>query len=484
MKIFLANPPWQKKGFYGVRAGSRWPHFECSTSCYVPFPFFLAYSTALLKKNDFEVLLVDAIAEGLDEKVFFKRLEDFHPDVVVCEVSTASIEVDLTIAQKIRERLGDEVKIVFAGLHKEMYEPLFLENHQEVDYILVGEYELTLLFLLQSLDKKQDLNKVLGLVFRDKDGKIIQNPSRPLEKDLNRFPWPAREYLPMHKYVDTPGDIPTPSLQLWASRGCPYGCIYCAWPQIIYGGSYYRTRSPKNVVDELEWCIKEYNFKSFYFDDDTFNIGKRRIIALAKEIKERNINLPWAVMARADTMDKEMLIALKEAKLFALKYGVESGSQQLVNDACKGLDLMKAREAIRFTRELGIKYHLTFMFGLPGETWETVEKTINFAMEADPDSLQFSIVTPFPGSHFYEMMENKGHLLSKDFNEYDGYHRAVVRTENMSASDLEKALHMANKRWYRHQLFRDFKVKKWDYLKGGIRHPLWALNRIKDIITA
>jgi len=481
MRIFLANAPWKKPGFYGVRAGSRWPHFENDFACYMPFPFFLAYATAILKDSGYEVLLVDAIAEDLDEAEFFSRLEDFRPDVIVYEVSTASILVDLNVAARTREMFGGENKIVFAGAHKEMYESSFLQHECNVDYVLIGEYEFSLLRLMEHLKEKMDLREVEGLIFRNAEGEVVQNQPRPLEQDLDKFPWPARQFLPMHKYIDTPGGIPTPSLQLWASRGCPFKCIFCAWPQIMYGGAHYRTRRPKDVVDELEWCIQEYGFKSFYFDDDTFNIGKPRILALAHEIKERNIGLPWAIMARADTMDREMLEAMREAGLYALKYGVESGSQELVSKACKGLNLQKVRETIRITRELGIKCHLTFMFGLPGETWETVEETIHFAREMDPDTLQFSIATPFPGSQFYQMMREQGHLMSDDFNEYDGYHRAVIRTENLSARELEEALRRANKMWCRHQFFRDFKSRKWEYFVDGLTHPVRAMKKAREV---
>jgi radical SAM superfamily enzyme YgiQ (UPF0313 family) len=187
-------------------------------------------------------------------------------------------------------------------------------------------------------------------------------------------------------------------------------------------------------------------------------------------------------MARADTMDQEMLIALKEAGLYALKYGVESGSQQLLNKAGKNLDLQKVKKTIRLTREVGIKYHLTFMFGLPGETWKTVEETIQFALEADPNSLQWSMATPFPGSRFYEMMEDKGYLVSKDFNEYDGCNRSVVRTDDLSAADLEKALRLAQKRWNQHLFFKELRTRKMDYVKYGIQQPLQALRRLKEIL--
>lgn len=449
MKVFLGNAPWSKPGFYGVRAGSRWPHFENDGCPYMPFPFFLAYATALLKKNGIETKLVDGIAERISDDAFLARVKDFAPDLVLYEISSASLTVDLKIIAATRALLP-KARIVVAGPHFGISEASFLDQHPDIDVALVGEYEFNLLSLVNCLKSGGDVSGVPGIIFRDASGRAVKSARTFMQKDLDAFPWPAREDLPMMNYWDNPGGIPTPSLQIIASRGCPFQCIFCTWPQLMYGGNTYRTRSPKDVVDEIESCMKTYGFKSFYFDDDTFNVGKPRILELAREIKDRGLNLPWAIMARADQMDREMLVALRQAGLAGLKYGVESGSQDLLKSACKGLDLEKVKDTVRITRELGIRYHLTFMIGLPGETWDTVNQTIALMKELDPDSMQLSIATPFPGSRFHKLLEEKGFLVSRDLDDYDGYHQAVVRTEALSAEDLVKAHHLAEKEWQKH----------------------------------
>lgn len=471
-KIFLGNSPWKKPGYYGVRAGSRWPHFEKEGDCYMPFPFFMAYAAALLEQNGVEVALVDGIAEGIATEEFFDRLVASNPCAVVYEVSTPSIDVDLEVARRTKEMLGNDVPVVFCGPHHDMFREDFLAQHPEVDIVMKGEYEFTLLNLVTCLQGDESLETVQGILFRDEQGKVIVNPPRPLEADLGKFPWPARHHLPMDKYFDLPGGIPAPSLQLWASRGCPFSCIFCSWPQIMYGDKSYRTREPKDVVDEIEHCVKEYGFKSFYFDDDTFNVGKERMLAICQEIKSRDLNLPWAIMARADCMDREILQAMKDAGLVALKYGVESAVPEILEAAGKNLDLDKVRDTVRITRELGIKYHLTFTFGLPGETRETIRRTVDLAVELDPDSLQFSIVTPFPGSKYFDILDRKGFLLSKNWEEYDGYNRAVIRTENLSRADLETALVFANRRWKRHRLKRMMWQNPWPIFRDVFLHPL------------
>ncbi|MBF0550971.1 MAG: radical SAM protein [Deltaproteobacteria bacterium] len=476
MKIFLGNAPWRKSGFYGVRAGSRWPHFEQEGECYMPFPFFLAYATALLEREGFEVLLVDGIAADLSDEEFVNRCVDFNPQLILLEVSTPSINQDLAITQKIKNRLN--VPVAYAGPHHWMYEPSFLEQHPLVDYVLVGEYEFTLLELVQKLSQGQEPQGLLGIIRRTPQG-IEVNPRRPLVEDLDLFPWPARHQLPMMKYNDTPGGIPAPSLQMWASRGCPYHCVFCAWPQIMYGGHKYRVRSPEDVVNEIAWCLQAYDFKSIYFDDDTFNIGKSRILKIAALMKEKGINRPWAIMARADLMDEQTLKELKEAGLVALKYGVESGDQAVLDQSGKGLNLSVVKNVVKITKELGIKLHLTFSFGLPGENADSIKKTIQQALTLDPDSLQFSITTPFPGSAYFEILDQAGALIHKDWEKYDGYNRAVFNSPDCSAKMLEQALHEANKAWKWHILKKRLKIDPISLVRDILSNPIDNFRRFR-----
>jgi anaerobic magnesium-protoporphyrin IX monomethyl ester cyclase len=448
MRVFLGNSPWSREGMYGVRAGSRWPHFENRGHEYMPFPFFLAYGAAVLEQCDQEVLLVDGIAEGLDDDAFFDRVTTFAPELLVLEVSTPSIDTDARQWTELRRRLGGEVKLALCGLHWPMQSPEWLAGHPEVDFVLVGEYEPTLRQLAQRLEREQPLDGIHGLIWR-KDGVPQWTGVRATVQELDELPWPARHFLPMYDYRDEPGSIPRPSVQMWASRGCPYRCSFCAWPQIMYGGFKYRTRSVVDVVDEMEWLVREWGFKSVYYDDDTFNIGKRRMLDFCAELQRRQIGVPWAAMGRVDGMDEEVLEAMAGARLRAVKYGVESADQCLVDNCGKRLDLSRVREVVRLTHSLGIKTHLTFMFGLPGETRDTARRTIDLALELMPESVQFTLATPFPGSALHDQLVAAGRLHSVDYSRYDGFHSAVVATESLTPADLEEILAEANDRWGR-----------------------------------
>ena len=450
MKIFLGNSPWSKKGFYGVRAGSRWPHFEDARHEYMPFPFFLAYAAAVLEEYEHEILLTDGIAEKISEKEFINKINSFSPDLILLEVSTISIDVDLALAKKIRCLVGKNAKIALSGLHAFMYGPDFLKQNSFIDFVLIGEYEYTLRDLAECLEKNQNYSNIPGLICKSADGSIVVNQRRPLLSDLNTLPWPARHLLPMKNYHDEPGNIPRPSVQMQASRGCPFGCVFCAWPQIVYGNHKYRTRDPIDVVDEFEWLVRICGFQSVYFDDYTFNIVSRRILKICSELKNRQLNIPWAAMCRADTMKPDMLEAMVESGLYAVKYGVETYDQNILRASGKGLNIDKVKETVLLTHSLGVHTHLTFMFGLPGETKETAQQTIDLALELNPESLQFTIATPFPGSRFYNELKEKGMITCNDFSQYDGFHSAVVRTEALSSADLEEIVKRANFLWRKH----------------------------------
>jgi len=478
LRVFLGNSPWRKEGFYGVRAGSRWPHFERCDTDYMPFPFFLAYAAAVLEQQKHDVLLVDGIAEGIDDDEFLRRASGFEPDLIVLEVSTISIDVDLLCAKSVRNACP-QAKIVFCGVHTEMFDPAFLKQCNDVDFVIKGEYEYTLRDLVSALSSKASLERVAGILFRS-NGKVVFTGDRPLIENIDELPWPARHFLPMEKYCDTPGEIPRPSVQMWASRGCPYGCVYCAWPQIMYGSRRYRTRNPVHVVDEMQHLVSKQGFKSVYFDDDTFNIGKERMLKICSEITSRRLKVPWAIMARADTMDEETLKALEKAGLEALKFGVENATQEIVDRSGKALDLEKVKEMVHLTKRMGIWVHLTFMFGLHGETKETMDKTIDLALSLSPDSLQFSIVTPWPGSKFFKQVERDGHLLSRNFAEYDGYNVAVIKTDTLEKEDLEAALRKANRLWDEHVCQRrEQSVKFGNRLKRHVANPRLAYKKLR-----
>ncbi|NOY82565.1 MAG: hypothetical protein GXP31_16325, partial [Kiritimatiellaeota bacterium] len=227
---------------------------------------------------------------------------------------------------------------------------------------------------------------------------------------------------------------------------------------------------------------KRFGFRSFYFDDDTFNLGEERLRTLAAELKRRDLGLPWSAMARADGCSPDVLRVLHEAGLEGIRFGIESGVQELVDACGKGLDLRIAERTVRAAQGLGLRVHLTFCLGLPGESWRTVRRTLAFARRMDPYSANFSIVTPFPGCRYHEQLRRKDMLETEEFEAYDGEHRAVLRTDNLTSDDLVAAYHWIVRKWRRHCVWRDVR-RQWIRLAlRALRHPIRYTRRLKELL--
>ncbi len=471
MKVALLNPPWKRPGHYGVRAGSRWPHFMENGNRYMPFPFYLGYAAALLEPEGFEVAIFDGCATKENDDSYLHNVTSFAPDFIVQENATASIETDLQWAKSIKEKTS--AFLLMTGHHVNQMSD-GLEKHAFLDALAGGEWEYTVLEAAQRIRDKKNLQGLQGLIHRHgPGGSIVHEPRRPNIEPLDQLPFPHRSTLDMSLYYDNPGDLPSPSLQLHGSRGCPYTCNFCVWPQVVYKDHRYRVFSAKYMADEIEQMFRHdpFPYKSYYFDDDTWNIGNRRLSDFADEIISRGLEqIPWGAMCRADTLKKSVLEKLRKAGLHAVKYGVESGNQKIVDDCGKRLNLQVLRDTVAFTHDLGIKTHLTFSFGLIGETRKTMQETLDLALELNPHTVQFSISTPFPGTEFYEYARERNLLMTTDFSAYDGLSQCVVRADRVSAQELEDFLRHAYETWRKHE------ARRKGFLRRVLKNPVASLK--------
>jgi len=482
-RVALLNPPWQVGELLGVRAGSRWPHLEPEGNRYTPYPFFLGYTSALLRRHGLETCIFDGITVRRDDDAYLKSLAEFSPEVLLQEVSTPSWNVDRAFSERLRKRFPNAL-LLLAGPHALLFRKDALDHLRHVDGILIGEYERTALELLLRLKSGKNVEGIKGLIYRRKDGTVYADTDYNLTGNLDDLPWPDRESVDPRCYVDTAVDVPQPSLQVLASRGCPFQCSFCLWPQLMYGGNRYRARDPVKVVDEIEDCVRRFGFRSFYFDDDTFNLGEERLMTLARELRARNPGLPWSAMARADGCSTDALRALRDAGLDGIRFGVESGVQELVDACGKGLDLHTAETTIRAAKALGLRVHLTFCLGLPGESRDTVRQTLAFARRTDPYSANFSIVTPFPGCRYHDELRRDGMLESEEFDAYDGEHRAVLRTEHLDAEQLVECYHWIDRQWRRHCVWRDVRRFWPRLLVRTLRHPIRYIRRLRELLMS
>ncbi|TWT89822.1 Ribosomal protein S12 methylthiotransferase RimO [Pseudobythopirellula maris] len=453
MRVCYFNPPWETDERWGIRAGCRFPNLTRKNSnAYLPFPFLLAYAAAYAEEQGAEVLCIDGIAERASPASVIGRIDRFRPDLVVVETSTTSLGHDLRVLTSLKEKLP-ECRVAMYGPHVDV-RPQDALDCAAVDFVIRGEPERTSVELAKKLAAGESVDTVAGLVLRESAGgeglavlgSHRSTDRRALIENLDELPYPHRATLPMDRY-NVPG-FPAPVMFMYGSRGCPYKCNFCLWPQTMLKGSY-RTRSGPEIAAEMDWALKAYpKTKSFFFDDDTFNLGRTRVLEFADEMKRRRLVVPWGMNARADNWDRELMERLIETGLFTLRIGVESGDPEVLRRTQKDINLDQVRETLELSHSLGIKNHVSFVIGMIGETEESVSNTVRYIKTLPVDSVQFSVAIPFPGTSFYDHVEKQGQLMTKDWDKFNGFEDVVVRTETMTSDDLQRAVTRARRQVY------------------------------------
>ncbi len=477
MRILLANPPCRtslgggKERFF-IRAGSRWPWSLVKRvdelPRYAPFPFYLAYSAALLERDDFDVQALDGIPLNLTEPEFHRRVSAIQPDLILFETSTPTIHRDVETSARLREATG--ARIALAGPHVTEFPTETLSEHEHVDFVLVGEYEMTFLELARRLRDDNSLDDLDGIAYRAADGKPAGGRRGREINPVDELPHPARHLFPSNECNDLSlyhdGFCQhRPAVQLHASRGCPFRCDFCLWIQVMYGGGRYRVFSPKRVVDEMVEAVERYGAREIYFDDDTFTVNSKHVFALCDEIRSRGLKVPWSVMGDAMASTEKMLETMAAAGCIGMKFGLESADPRILKEIQKPVKLPKLERVVKTATSLGIKTHMTVSFGLSGDTRESIERTFEYACRLDVDSVQFSITTPFPGTRFYEKVKKEGRLLTENWAEFDGASTSVVRYTEVDPRFMEEFELTAGGRWLRRKL----------------RQPRWVLRQMRTM---
>jgi len=363
------------------------------------------------------------------------------PDLVIVQSTTPTIYDDLEGAKRIKDLLP-EVEIVFFGVHATARPEDIL--NRDVKFAIRGEPEFTSLELCRCINNgKNNFENIQGLSYFQ-NGQIYHNPDRPPIFDLDTLPFPARELLSNEKYLLPIAKEPFTLLK--TSRGCPYRCIYCT--SIPYYGPGWRVRSAENIVAEIKEVIRNFNISNFFFSSDTFNVRESHVVEICQEIKKENLKIKWMCNSRVDNFSYETAKAMKEAGCWLVAFGVESGSDLILKQAKKGTTVDQGRKAIEICKKVGIKSLCYFMSGLPGETQESIKKTLNFALKSEPDYVHFFAATPFPGTEFFKMAEENGWLTSYDWRRYFHGMSDVISYPNLSAEEITEATKFAYRKFY------------------------------------
>jgi anaerobic magnesium-protoporphyrin IX monomethyl ester cyclase len=469
LTILIANPALRfdladggERYFFG--AGCRFPWSlrkeKESFPRFAMFPFFLGYTASLLERDGFEVKAIDGVPLNLARADFVQRSVETKPDVILFEPATPAINRISEIAKDLAERTG--AKIVFAGSHVTTFPREVLAEHPHVDFVMIGEYEMAFLELARRLRDGQSWEDVRGIAFRDKTGEFCGGQRAPEIDPVDQLPRPARHLFPAYfnrdlsRYHDGFCQH-RPAIQLHSSRGCPFRCNFCLWIQVMYNNGKHRGFSPARVVDEMIEARYRFGAREIYFDDDDFTVRKEHVAALCDEIERRGLRIPWSVMGDAMATDVETLERMARAGCIGMKFGLESADPAVLKRIGKPIKLDRVELVASTAQRLGIKTHMTVMFGLSGETHEGIERTFAFACKLDVDSVQFSVATPYPGTRYYHELKEAGRLKFERWEDFDGANNAVFDGEGLDPDFVERFEASAHGRWLRHK----FKDPRW-----------------------
>ncbi|RLD18623.1 MAG: B12-binding domain-containing radical SAM protein [Caldiserica bacterium] len=411
-------------------------------------PDWLAYATAVLERDitKAEVRLYDFPAMNWN-KIHLKHLiRNEKPDFVVLDSTTPSIFSDIECARIVKE--NSDAKVIMVGPHASaLPEETLKLSGGSVDVIAIGEYDYTVRDIIKNFNK---LREVKGICFWEK-GQPVRTEKRPLIENLDELPFPAWHHLDLMKYFD--GGKLYPYIDIISGRGCPNRCIFCLWPQVMHGFRY-RLRSPKNVVDEIEYdiklCPQVLRGGEFFFEDDTFTVNKKRAMEICEEILRRGLKITFSVNGRVDNADLEMFRMMKRAGCREILVGFESGVQEILDNVNKNITLEQSRKFMELARKAGLQVHACFVIGLPGETRETAKKTIEFALELDPDTVQFSGAVPFPGTKFFHLAKKEGWLKATSWEDWlqEGEQSAVIDLPGLSQKEIDHYVNLGLKKFY------------------------------------
>lgn len=325
-------------------------------------------------------------------------------DIVGLTAVTPTINTAMSIAHHIKKAYPD-LPVILGGPHATLLPEETLVAAPEIDIVVRGEGEETIIELLQALEHRQPLSEIADISYR-KDSEVFSNPAKSGTVDLDSLPFLAYHLLPWQAYEPhPPHGRALPFGAIITSRGCPYRCSYCSKP--IFG-SKFRGQSPQRVVEELAYYQSRFGIKEFAFYDDVFTLNKGRAYAIADEMMKKGLKIHWTCETRVNLVDKEVLRHIKQAGCYSIAYGIESGSQEVLNTLDKDITLPQVEEAIRLSREVGLQTIGYFMIGSPGESPETIRQTIEFAKKLELDFAQFSVTTPFPGTRLYDLYLDGG----------------------------------------------------------------------------
>lgn len=441
MRVLLMTvpAPWEQDQhqFMNIRKRAfRWLKIKPLVNV-VPSPSLL-YLVPHLKQDGHEVFYLEGLFHTPESTL--AEVARLRPDVVGMTVTSVDWRNTRSLARRLKEAFP-HVVLVAGGIHPTLWKEQCFVECPQLDVVVYGDGELTTRELVARLQERAPLDDVAGIIFR-RGEEVVTNPPRPPVEDLDSLPFPDRSVVDLKRYLPSPTFYHRlPHESIIGSRGCPYRCTFC------HTDPHTRMRSAGNIVDEVEMLAKDFGVVDVAFWDDTFTLSERRAHEICDEILRRNLKVDWCVNARADKVNLPLLRHMKRAGCWRILYGIESGVQKNLDTLKKDLTLEQVRAAVAMTNEVGIEAYGTFMFGIPGETFEEGLETIRFACSIGLDFAVFVSLTPFPGSEVYEDVKAGRIRVAKHDPPYDLKNVSFV-PEGLTEEQITTLIKLGHKRFY------------------------------------
>ena len=410
-------------------------------------PIGLGYLVSVLRKNGYDAEILDAQLHSLGVEKVLEKINKSRPDILGISVLTSNYPAAKKITAGTKRLLPD-TKIVLGGPHPSALPEATLKE-VPADFLVRGEGEYSLLGLVKFLEKREgDLREIENLCYREKS-EIKIKPVVIQVKDLDEIPPPAWDLIPPRKYPVNPHQFffkKHPIAPVITTRGCPFECAFCS--ASFLAGKKLRMRSPEKVVDEIELLVARYGVKEIHFEDDNFTLVRRHAESICKKIIERRIKVVWQCPngIRVDAIDRDILGLMKKSGCYRLSFGIESGSQEILDGVNKKLDLKKVPEAIRIVKDEGIEVQAFFILGLPGETKKTARQTLNLIKMLPIDFLDVSLLTYLPGSRLFSEKFESGKYDGIEWDKFNYF--TAEPTGELSSKELKGLQKTILKKFY------------------------------------
>jgi len=430
----------------------------------------------MLYNKGYNVKIVHLATDTRDINEFKSIVSSFKPDIVGITVNTFQTKSAKDVSKAIKE-IDKNIIVVVGGPHPSSLKHNIFKEFQYIDISVIGEGENTFIEIVEG----KDLSEIKGICYNDK-----LNEPRKEEDNLDYIPLPNLDLIDINKFIGADPVGAYPSMYIMASRGCPYQCIFCnksVWGRKI------RFRKPELVINEIEWLHEKYGVREIFFLDDNFNLNRKWAETIMNMIIEKNLNkkivYKTSFRVNEQLVDEDLLKLAKAAGFWLIFFGVESGSQKMLDNMKKGFTVNEVKRAFKLAHKVGLKTLGSFIIGLPGETYDTVKESIKLWKEIHPYVTGCSPAIPFPETEFAKIAASKGHLISTNYDEYT-VNKFLVRTDELTVDEIRNLCIKFRKKIILRFLIDLIKlryIKMMFYSLNSIKYPYHIYLRIKAYLN-